>query len=41
MLVNKVPKNYIRITASSLGRCSPTSIVVLPVLFEGEAKSGY
>jgi HAMP domain-containing protein/signal transduction histidine kinase/CheY-like chemotaxis protein len=38
MLVNKVPKNYIRIT-SSLGEATPTSIVVLPVLFEGEAKA--
>jgi HAMP domain-containing protein/signal transduction histidine kinase/DNA-binding response OmpR family regulator len=38
MLVNKVPKNYIRIS-SSLGQATPTSIVVLPVLFEGEAKA--
>jgi signal transduction histidine kinase/CheY-like chemotaxis protein/HAMP domain-containing protein len=38
MLVNKVPKDYIRIT-SSLGQATPTSIVVLPVLFEGEAKA--
>ena len=38
MLVNRVPKDYIRIT-SSLGEATPTSIVVLPVLFEGEAKA--
>ncbi|HWE51703.1 MAG TPA: HAMP domain-containing protein [Bryobacteraceae bacterium] len=38
MLVNKVPKDYIRIT-SSLGGATPTSIVVLPVLFEEEAKA--
>ncbi len=38
MLINKVPKDYIRI-ASSLGEATPTSIVVLPVLFEGEAKA--
>ena len=33
-----VPKDYIRIT-SSLGEARPCSIVVLPVLFEGEAKA--
>jgi len=38
MLINRVPKDYIRIT-SSLGEATPTSIVVLPVLFEGEAKA--
>src|SRR5205823_2372995 len=38
MLVNKVPKDYITIR-SSLGAATPTSIVVLPVLFEGEAKA--
>jgi signal transduction histidine kinase/DNA-binding response OmpR family regulator/HAMP domain-containing protein len=38
ILVKTVPKDYIRIT-SSLGRATPTSIVVLPVLFEGEAKA--
>ncbi|MFZ0592879.1 MAG: HAMP domain-containing protein, partial [Bryobacteraceae bacterium] len=38
ILVNKVPADYIRIT-SSLGEATPVSIVVLPVLFEGEAKA--
>jgi HAMP domain-containing protein/signal transduction histidine kinase/DNA-binding response OmpR family regulator len=38
MLVTNVPKDYIRIR-SSLGEATPTSIVVLPVLFEGEAKA--
>ncbi|HEX4274937.1 MAG TPA: HAMP domain-containing protein [Bryobacteraceae bacterium] len=38
ILVKSVPGDYIRIT-SSLGRSTPTSIVVLPVLFEGEAKA--
>ncbi len=38
ILVNRVPQDYIRIT-SSLGQATPTSIVVLPVLFEGEAKA--
>jgi signal transduction histidine kinase/DNA-binding response OmpR family regulator/HAMP domain-containing protein len=38
ILINQVPQDYIRI-ASSLGEASPCSIVVLPVLFEGEAKA--
>jgi len=37
-LVRSVPNNYIRIK-SSLTDGTPTSIVVLPVLFEGEAKA--
>jgi HAMP domain-containing protein/signal transduction histidine kinase/DNA-binding response OmpR family regulator len=38
ILVTDVPDNYIKIS-SSLGDGTPTSIVVLPVLFEGEAKA--
>ena len=38
ILVTEIPKNYIRIS-SSLTDGSPASIVVLPVLFEGEAKA--
>jgi HAMP domain-containing protein/signal transduction histidine kinase/CheY-like chemotaxis protein len=38
ILLNQVPQDYIRIS-SSLGKSSPCSIVVLPVLFEGEAKA--
>ncbi len=38
ILVNNVPKDYIKIS-SSLGGSTPSSIVVLPVLFEGEAKA--
>src|SRR6202030_2912822 len=38
ILVNKVPEDYIRIE-SSLGGAAPASIVVLPVLFEGEARA--
>jgi len=38
ILINQVPQDYIRI-ASSLGEACPCSIVVLPVLFEGEAKA--
>jgi len=38
ILVTDVPKDYIKIS-SSLGEGSPLSIVVLPVLFEGEAKA--
>jgi HAMP domain-containing protein/signal transduction histidine kinase/DNA-binding response OmpR family regulator len=38
ILVTDVPDNYIKIR-SSLGDGTPTSIVVLPVLFEGEAKA--
>jgi signal transduction histidine kinase/CheY-like chemotaxis protein/HAMP domain-containing protein len=38
ILLNQVPQEYIRIT-SSLGESSPCSIIVLPVLFEGEAKA--
>ncbi|MBC7928557.1 MAG: response regulator, partial [Bryobacteraceae bacterium] len=38
MLINQVPQDYIRIS-SSLGESTPVSIVVLPVLFEGEAKA--
>jgi CheY-like chemotaxis protein/HAMP domain-containing protein len=35
ILLNDVPANYTAIR-SSLGQASPTSIIVLPVLFEGE-----
>ncbi|MDQ2670227.1 MAG: response regulator, partial [Gemmatimonadota bacterium] len=35
MLLNEVPEGYIRVT-SGLGDAPPRSIVVLPVLFEGE-----
>ncbi len=38
ILVTDVPKDYIKIS-SSLGEGTPVSIVVLPVLFEGEAKA--
>jgi CheY-like chemotaxis protein/signal transduction histidine kinase/HAMP domain-containing protein len=38
ILLNKVPARYTRIQ-SSLGGARPTSIVVLPVLFEGETKA--
>jgi CheY-like chemotaxis protein/HAMP domain-containing protein/signal transduction histidine kinase len=37
ILLNPAPKDYIKIR-SSLGEASPKAIVVLPVLFEGEAK---
>jgi signal transduction histidine kinase/DNA-binding response OmpR family regulator/HAMP domain-containing protein len=38
ILVTDVPADYIKIS-SSLGEGTPLSIVVLPVLFEGEAKA--
>ncbi len=38
ILVTDVPKDYVRIT-SSLGGGTPLSIVVLPVLFEGETRA--
>jgi HAMP domain-containing protein/CheY-like chemotaxis protein len=38
ILVRDVPQNYIRIK-SSLGSRTPLTIVVLPVLFEGEVKA--
>ncbi|MGI8770285.1 MAG: HAMP domain-containing protein [Acidobacteriaceae bacterium] len=38
ILVSRVPENYIRIE-SSLGGAAPASIVVLPVLFEGESRA--
>ena len=38
ILVTEVPDDYIRIN-SSLGGAAPASIVLLPVLFEGEAKA--
>ncbi|HKW02940.1 MAG TPA: response regulator, partial [Vicinamibacterales bacterium] len=38
ILLNRVPKSYHRIQ-SSLGAARPTSVVVLPVLFEGETKA--
>ena len=38
ILVTDVPKDYIKIN-SSLGEGTPLSIVVLPVLFEGEARA--
>jgi signal transduction histidine kinase len=40
ILVTDVPKDYIKIS-SSLGEGTPLSIVVLPVLFEGEASGGH
>jgi HAMP domain-containing protein/signal transduction histidine kinase/CheY-like chemotaxis protein len=38
ILVTDVPQDYIKIS-SSLGQATPLSIVVLPVLFEGEARA--
>ena len=38
ILLSKVPTSYARIH-SSLGQARPTSVVVLPVLFEGETKA--
>jgi HAMP domain-containing protein/signal transduction histidine kinase/CheY-like chemotaxis protein len=38
ILVTGVPNDYIRVN-SSLGGAAPASIVVLPVLFEGEARA--
>jgi signal transduction histidine kinase/CheY-like chemotaxis protein/HAMP domain-containing protein len=38
ILVTDVPQDYIKIR-SSLGEATPVSIVVLPVLFEGEARA--
>jgi signal transduction histidine kinase/HAMP domain-containing protein/CheY-like chemotaxis protein len=38
ILVTDVPRDYIKIS-SSLGEATPVSIVVLPVLFEGEARA--
>jgi HAMP domain-containing protein/signal transduction histidine kinase/DNA-binding response OmpR family regulator len=38
ILVTDIPKDYIRI-GSSLGQATPLSIVVLPVLFEGETRA--
>jgi HAMP domain-containing protein/CheY-like chemotaxis protein/signal transduction histidine kinase len=38
ILVTHVPSNYVHI-ASGLGEAPPNNIVVLPVLFEGEAKA--
>jgi signal transduction histidine kinase/DNA-binding response OmpR family regulator/HAMP domain-containing protein len=38
ILVTSVPNEYIRVN-SSLGGAAPASIVVLPVLFEGEARA--
>jgi len=38
ILVRDVPGNYVRIN-SSLGHSAPLSIVVLPVLFEGDVKA--
>jgi HAMP domain-containing protein/signal transduction histidine kinase/DNA-binding response OmpR family regulator len=38
ILVTDVPQDYIKIS-SSLGESTPANIVVLPVLFEGEAKA--
>jgi HAMP domain-containing protein/signal transduction histidine kinase/DNA-binding response OmpR family regulator len=38
ILVNQVPNDYIHVN-SSLGGAAPASIVVLPVLFEGDAKA--
>ncbi len=38
ILLNEVPRGYTRVH-SSLGEASPASIVVLPVLFEGQTKA--
>ncbi|HEV7474969.1 MAG TPA: HAMP domain-containing protein [Pyrinomonadaceae bacterium] len=38
ILVTSVPSNYVHVT-SGLGEAPPNNIVVLPVLFEGEAKA--
>jgi HAMP domain-containing protein/CheY-like chemotaxis protein len=38
ILVTNVPKNYVHVN-SGLGEAAPNNIVVLPVLFEGEAKA--
>jgi HAMP domain-containing protein/signal transduction histidine kinase/DNA-binding response OmpR family regulator len=38
ILVTNVPSNYVHVT-SGLGEAAPNNIVVLPVLFEGEAKA--
>ncbi|HEX6089688.1 MAG TPA: response regulator [Gemmatimonadales bacterium] len=38
LLISEVPSDYIRIS-SGLGEAPPRSIVVLPVLFEGEVKA--
>jgi HAMP domain-containing protein/CheY-like chemotaxis protein/signal transduction histidine kinase len=38
ILVTNVPNNYVHVT-SGLGEAAPNNIVVLPVLFEGEAKA--
>jgi CheY-like chemotaxis protein/signal transduction histidine kinase/HAMP domain-containing protein len=38
ILITDVPKDYIKVN-SSLGEAAPVSIVLLPVLFEGEAKA--
>ncbi|HEX9563430.1 MAG TPA: HAMP domain-containing protein [Gemmatimonadaceae bacterium] len=38
ILLTRVPRGYARIQ-SSLGQARPTSVVVLPVLFEGETKA--
>src|SRR5438309_9986511 len=38
ILVTNVPMNYVHVK-SGLGEAAPNNIVVLPVLFEGEAKA--
>ncbi|MDX6402939.1 MAG: hypothetical protein QOH70_394, partial [Blastocatellia bacterium] len=38
ILVTNVPNNYVHVS-SGLGEAAPNNIVVLPVLFEGEAKA--
>src|SRR5216110_3720687 len=38
ILVTNVPRNYVHVS-SGLGEAAPNNIVVLPVLFEGEAKA--
>ncbi|MDB6069942.1 MAG: barA 4 [Verrucomicrobiales bacterium] len=38
ILINEVPPDYTRVS-SSLGEASPTSLVVLPLLFEGQTKA--
>src|SRR6202008_4823616 len=38
ILLNKIPKNYIKIK-SGLGEAQPLNLIVLPVLFEQEIKA--
>ncbi|MDB6067520.1 MAG: diguanylate cyclase [Pedosphaera sp.] len=38
ILINNAPSDYVQIT-SGLGQATPTNIIVLPVLFEGQVKA--